>query len=355
MSFLRPLRHVAAALAGTAAIVTVAQAQNSPTPSSPPGDGPYRVTHRYVLGGTGRWDYLAFDTVGHRLFIARQDRVTVVDPDRGTILGEITGLNGAHGIAFDDALGHGFISSGRDSTVTMFDTKTLRVLARTTAAVDDDAILYDPASRHVITFNGDAHSATVIDPATDTRLGTIDLGSAPEFAVADGTGKVYVNLSETGEVAEIDAKGMRVTRRWSVAPCKNSTGMAIDRVTHRIFSGCRNKLLAISDLVDGRLVTTLPIGGGVDANAFDAASHNILSSNGDGTITVIHADGKDHYHVAATIATMPGARTMTIDPRRHVLYTVSAQLQQGPSNDPRARTVLPNTFTLLVLEPVPHS
>lgn len=315
----------------------------------------YHVTHRYTLGGTGKWDYVAFDTAGHRLFIARQDRVMVVNPDNGTLLGEIPGLNGAHGVAFDDAAGHGFVTSGHDSTVTMFDLKTLKVLAKTIAANDADAVLYDSASKHVFTFNGDAHSATVIDPTSNARIGTIDLGAGPEYAVAAGDGKLYVNLSDEGAIAEIDAVTMRVSRKWSVAPCKESTGLAIDRATHRLFSGCRNKVMAISDVTNGRLVTTVPIGGGVDANGFDPSSANAFSSNGDGTLTVVHEDSANHFHVVQTIPTMLGARTMTIDPQTHTIYLVSAEYNPAPANadptDAHNRTMKPGTFTLLVIAP----
>ena len=313
----------------------------------------YRVVSSHRLGGDGGWDYVAFDTVGHRIFIARQNRVMVVNPDSGTLLGEITDLGGAHGVAFAYATGHGFITSGHDSTVTMFDLKTLRVLGKTTAAVDADAILYDPASKRVFTFNGDAKSSTVIDPVTGKRIGTIDLGAEPEFGVSAGDGKLYVNLTEKGAVAEIDAMTMKVTREWSVAPCHASTGLAIDRVTHRLFSGCRSKVMAISDATKGRLITTLPIGGGVDATGFDPSTHNAFSSKGDGTLTIVHEDDADHFRVVQTVQTMAGARTMALDPKTHKVYLVSAQFGPPPAestatNPHRRPPVVPGTFTLLV-------
>jgi DNA-binding beta-propeller fold protein YncE len=229
------------------------------------GHGGYRILHHYRLGGQGGWDYIALDTVGHRLFIARDNRVMVVNPDRGKVLNEITGLSGAHGIAFAYATGHGFITSGRDSTVTMFDLKTLRVLGKVTAASDADAILYDPVSKHIFTFNGDARSATVIDPVSGKRIGNINLGAEPEFGVAAGDGKLYVNITNNGTITEIDATRMKITRQWSVAPCQRSTGLAIDRATHRLFSSCRSSVMAISNTTNGSLITTLPIGDGADA------------------------------------------------------------------------------------------
>src|SRR5438128_1908179 len=168
----------------------------------------YHVAKTFVLGGDGGWDYVALDTVGHRLFIARQDRVMVVDPASGKVVAEIPGLNRAHGIAFAYETGHGFATSGADSAVTMFDLASLRVLGHTTVAPDDDAILYDPVTKHVVTFNGDAHSASVLDPGSGKRIGTIELGGGPEFGVAAGDGKLYVNLEDKAAVVEIDAAAM---------------------------------------------------------------------------------------------------------------------------------------------------
>ncbi len=215
-----------------------------------------------MLGGDGGWDYVTVDTAGRRVFIARQNRVMVVDQESGKLLGEIPGLDRAHGVAFAYAAGHGFATSGGDSTVLMFDLKSLKVLARTTAADDDDALLFDPASGKIVTFNGDAHSASVIDPVSGQRIGNIDLGSKPESGATDGAGHVWVNLEEAGEIAEVDVPGMKVVRKWSLAPCQSPTGMAIDVAHHRLFSGCRNRIMAVSDAEAGKLVASVPIGGG---------------------------------------------------------------------------------------------
>ena len=315
----------------------------------------YHLAHTYTLGGDGGWDYLALDTVGHRLFIARQDRVIVVDPDNGKVLGEILGLNRAHGVAFAYGAGHGFATSGADSAVTMFDLKTLRVLGHTTVAPDDDAVLYDPATRRIFTFNGDAHSATVIDAASGKGIGNIDLGAGPEFGVSAGDGKLYVNLEDKGAVAEIDAAAMRVTRQWSLAPCESPTGLAIDREHHRLFSGCRNQVMAISDATSGALVATVPIGQGVDACRFDPRTQLAFASNGDGTLTVVHEDAPGKFTVVATVATKRGARTMELDLKTHRLYTATADFGTPPAptaEHPRPRPpIVPGTFALLVLDP----
>jgi len=315
----------------------------------------YHVTHTYALAGDGGWDYLALDTVGHRLFIARQDRIIVVDPDGGKVLGEIGGLNRAHGVAFAYEAGHGFATSGADSTVTMFDLKTLRVLGHTIAAPDDDAVLYDPVTKRIFTFNGDAHSATVIDAVSGRRIGQIDLGAGPEFGVSAGDGKLYVNLEDKGAVAEIDAAAMRVTRQWSLAPCESPTGLAIDREHHRLFSGCRNQLMAISDATSGALVGTVPIGQGVDACRFDPGTQLAFASNGEGTLTVVHEDAPGRFTPVATIATKRGARTMELDLKSHRVFTATADFGPLPAatpEHPRPRPpVLPGTFALLILDP----
>ncbi|HWZ59958.1 MAG TPA: PepSY domain-containing protein, partial [Gemmatimonadaceae bacterium] len=311
----------------------------------------YHVAATTVVGGDGGWDYVAFDAVGHRLFVARQTRVQVLDPATGKLLGEIPGLARAHGIAFADAYGHGFASSGTDSTVVMFDLKTLQVLGKATAALDADAILFDPASKHVFSFNGDSKSASVFDPSTGQNIGTIDLGAGPEFAVSAGDGRLYVNLEDAGAVAEIDATTMKVTRRWSIAPCKGPTGLAMDRVHRVLFSGCAgSKMMAISDATNGKLLTTLPIGAGVDATGFDPETMNAFSSNGDGTLTVIHEDSPTTFSVAETVKTMPSARTMALDPATHTVYTVGAKFGPAPAAGKRP-PMLPGTFTLLVLKP----
>jgi DNA-binding beta-propeller fold protein YncE len=310
----------------------------------------YHVVQRYTLGGEGGWDYLALDTVNERLFLTRGDRVVVVDPERGAEVGVIPGLQRAHGVAFDYADGRGFATSGGDSTVTMFDLKTLRVLGTIPTSADDDAILYDPATKRVFTFDGDANAATVIDPSAGRRVATLALGAKPESGVSDGEGRIFVNLEDAGQIVEVDARALKVLRRWSLAPCEEPTGIAIDEAHHRLFSGCGNRLMAVSDAAAGRLVASVPVGAGVDADRFDPATGYAFSSNGDGSITVVHEDDPDHYSVVQTLPTMRGARTMELDPRTHRLYTVSAEFGTAAAGQ-RRPPMLPGTFTLLVIEP----
>jgi DNA-binding beta-propeller fold protein YncE len=336
------MRHAAFVLA--LAIAPPLLAQSSPS---------YRVTHTYTLGGDGGWDYIVPDPPNHRLFIGRQNRVMVVDEDNGTLLGEVAGVQGAHGTAVAAATGHGFATSGNDQSVVMFDLTTFKVLGRIPAAEDADAIIYDSASNRVFTFNGDAHSSTVIDPRAGTLITNIPLGGKPEYGVSAGDGKVYANLTDTSEVVEIDAKAATVARRWSTAPCQQPVAMAIDTAHHRLFSGCRSGLMAVSDYQAGKVVATLPIGAGVDGAGFDAMSGDAFASNADGTLTVIHQDAPDQYRVTQTVKTPPAARNMGLDPSNHRIFIVSAQFGPAPEGAARGRgrgPVLPGTFTLMVIE-----
>src|SRR4051794_25976961 len=273
----------------------------------------YRVTHTYTLGGDGTWDYVVPDPTNHRLFVAPQAPGVVIDEDTGKLLGEVTGIQGAHGTALAPATGHGFATSGNDQSVVMFDLKTFQVLGKIPAAEDADAILFDSVSNRVFTLNGDAHSSTVIEPQAGRLITNIPLGGKPEYGVSAGDGKVYANLTDTSEVVEIDSKTASVARRWSTAPCKQPVAMAIDTAHHRLFSGCRSGVMAVSDYQAGKVVAAAPIGMGVDGAGFDAMSSDAFASNADGTLTVIHQDSPDRYHVAETVETPQGSRNMGFD------------------------------------------
>jgi len=293
------------------------------------------------------WDYIVPEPANQRLFIARQNRVMVVDANTGKLTGEITGINGAHGTALAETSGRGFATSGNDGVVVMFDPKTLRILGKIPAAEDADAIIYEPRSDRVFTMNGDAHSSTVID-AKGTLVTNLALGGKPEYAVATG-GKVYANLTDTNEVVEIDPKTVKVARRWSTAPCKQPVAMAVDNAHHRLFSGCRSGVMAVSDLEAGKVVATVPIGQGVDGAGFDEGSGDAFASNADGTLTIIHQDAPDKYRIVQTLQTPPGSRNMGFDPSSHRIYVVSAKFGPVPQGARRG-PVLPGTFTLMVIE-----
>jgi DNA-binding beta-propeller fold protein YncE len=310
----------------------------------------YHVTHTYLLGGNGSWDYIVPDPPSHRLYIARQNRLMVVDEDSGKLLGEVHDVHGAHGTAIVEKTGHGFVTSSEDKSVVMFDLKTFKVLGRIPAAEDVDAALFDAPSNRVFTLNGDAHSSTVIDPRSGTLITNIDLGGKPEYGVSAGDGKVYVNLNDISEIVEIDAKTATIGRRWSTAPCKQPTPMAIDKVHHRLFSGCRSGVMAISDYQAGKVVATVPIGTGVDGAGYDPGTGNAFASNADGTLTVIHQDSPDQYHVVQTVTTPVGSRNMGLDPTNHRLYVVSAKFGPAPAGGKGKKPALPGTFTLLTIE-----
>jgi DNA-binding beta-propeller fold protein YncE len=278
----------------------------------------------------------------------------VIDLKTGRVVAEIPGLNRGHGVALDYAHHRGFATSGADSTVVMFDLDTMKEIGRTTAAVDADAILYEAGSGRVFTFNGDANNASVIETSRGKRVANIPLGGKPEFAATDGRGTIWVNISDKAEVVQLDARRMRVTRRWSIAPCEDASGLAIDVTRSRLFSVCGNKLMAISDAAKGRMVTSVPIGAGVDGAGYDPVSRNAFASNGEGTLTVVHQRSADAYEVAQTVATMTGARTVAVDPTTHVVYTVGARYGAPPAQatkeNPRRRAPIePGSATLLVI------
>jgi DNA-binding beta-propeller fold protein YncE len=329
------------ALVLTLATMTSLLAQSSPS---------YRVTHNYTLGGDGGWDYIVPDPPKHRLFIARENRLMVVDEDSGKLVGEVSGIKGAHGTALADSTGHGFATEGDGQSVMMFDLKTLKALGRIPAAEDADAIIYDSLSNRVFTLNGDAHSSTVIDARAGTLITNIPLGGKPEYGASAGNGKVYANITDTSEIVEIDAKTATVTRRWSTAPCKQPVPMAVDTTHHRLFSGCRNNVMAVSDYQAGKVVATPSIGAGADGAGYDAASGNAFSSNADGTLTVLHQDSPDQYHVLENLETPQGSRNMGLDPTNHRVFVVSAKFGPVPANGKGRGPVLPGSFTLIVIE-----
>jgi DNA-binding beta-propeller fold protein YncE len=313
----------------------------------------YQVKQKYVLGGEGGWDYLTFDPAGKRLFISRGTHVMVVDPYKGSVLGDIPDTPGVHGIALAQDLGKGFTSNGRDNTVTVFDLKTLKETARIKIEGENpDAILYDASSKRVFTFNGRSKNATVIDADKGTVVGNIPLDGKPEFGVADGKGMVFVNIEDKSEVTSIDAKKAVVVKSWSLAPCEDPSGLAMDLKSRRLFSGCHNKMMAVMDADTGKVVATPAIGQGVDANAFDADRQLAFSSNGDGTLTVVHEDAPDKFSVLENAETQRSARTMALDTTDHDVYLVAAEFEEAPpakeGERPR-RTMKPGTFTLLVV------
>ena len=316
---------------------------------------PYHVVARISLPGEGGWDYLSVDTAAHRLYVSRGTHVAVIDLDHDSIVGDIPNTNGVHGIAFVRDLNRGFTSNGRDTTVTIFDLKTLAPVSIVkVTGRNPDAIMYDPLSRRVFTFNGGGANATAIDPQTGTVVGTLDLGGKPEAAVSDGRGHIYVNIEDKSEIVGFDPKTIKVEGRWSLAPCEEPSGLAMDRKTRRLFSVCSNALMAVVDPDRGKVLKTLPIGNGVDGAAFDASSGFAVSSNGEGTMTFVHEESPDSFRVVATVPTQRGGRTIALDERTHRLYTIAAQFGEPPAptpDRPRPRPpIIPGSVVVVVLD-----
>jgi DNA-binding beta-propeller fold protein YncE len=308
------------------------------------------------VGGEGGWDYLTVDPDARRLYISRGNRVVVLDLDKETVVGELGDTPGVHGIAIVPELGKGFTSNGGDSSVTAFDLKTLKATGKIKARGVPDAILYDPASKRVITFNHGTNDGTVIDPAAEKVTGTIDFGGEPEAAVADGKGHIFVNIRSASEVAELDPLALRVLHRWSLSPGQRPNGLAIDAKNRRLFSGCNgNSQMVVMDADTGAVIATVPIGRGSDGCGFDPAKGLAYSSNGgDGTLTVVGESGPGKYQVVATIPTQATARTMALDPSTHRLYLSAATPLPAPAGaQPKARGGrrgnVPGSFVILVV------
>lgn len=305
----------------------------------------YKVAKTWKLGGDGGWDYLTVDSDGHRLFIARATRVMVIDTDSGKQVGEIPDTPRVHGVALVPDLGRGFASNGGEDTVSVFDLKTLALQKKIKVGNGPDAIVYDPFSKRVFTFNGKGHDTTAVDASKAEVVGKVDLGGKPEFAATDAKGTMWVNIEDTSELVAFDPVKLAVKSRWKLADCEEPTGLSLDRKNRRLFAGCGNKKMAIVDADSGKVVASPAIGDGCDATAFDVDLGLALASAGDGTITVIHEDSADKFSVIQTVNTQKGARTMALDPKTHQIFTVTANVGPRPE-----RKVEPDSFVVLVVE-----
>ncbi len=312
----------------------------------------YHVEKTYKLGGEGGWDYLTLDSASRRLYISRSTHVIVIDADSGKPVGDIPDTPGVHGVALATDLGRGFTSNGREGMVTTFDLKTLKPLGKIKVGDNPDAILYDPATQRVFSFNGRSHDATAIDAVKGTVLGTIKLDGKPEFAVSDGKSEIFVNLEDKSQLLVIDPNKLAVKSRWPLAPCEEPSGLAMDRKNRRLFSGC-DKLMVIVDADTGKIVSSQPICDGVDATAYDDDNHLAFASCHDGKLTVIREESPDKFSVAENVPTQEGARTMTLDPKTHLIFTVTAKFGPPPAPTPEQPhprpAILPDSFVVLVV------
>jgi DNA-binding beta-propeller fold protein YncE len=312
------------------------------------------IIKTYKVGGDGGWDYLKLDPESHRLFISRATHVIVIDTESGKSVGDIPDTPGVHGIALAPDLGRGFTSNGREGTVSIFDLKTLNPISKVQAVGENpDAIMFDPATKRVFTFNGRSHDATAIDAASGNIVGKIALGGKPEFAVSDGEGEIFVNIEDKNELLALDPKDLKVKSRWPLAPCESPSGLALDKKNRRLFAGCDNKMMAVVNADTGKVITTLPIGDGVDANGFDPDNQFAFASCGEGVLTVVKEDSPEKYSVVQNVKTERGARTMALDPETHRIFLVTAKFGPPPAattEQPHPRpTILPDTFEVLVV------
>lgn len=313
----------------------------------------WKEVGRHVLGGAGGWDLLTVDASSRRVFITRGDHLMVADADSGKVVGDVPGLKRAHGVVIVPSKKRGFVSSGGDDRVVAFDLESFKVVAEIPTGKNPDAMLFDAASQHVFVFNGHSNNATVIDPSSSTVVATIDVPGKPELAVGDGHGKVFVNLEDKNLVALIDSKSNKVVGTWALGTCEEPTGIALDAAHKRLFSVCANKQMAVLDSSDGHLVTTVAIGDGPDGAAFDEHGANALSSNSDGTLTIVHEDDPTHFHVVANVATPIRSRTIALDDKTHHAILPIAEFGPAPAptkEEPHPRpSMKPDTFGIVIV------
>jgi YVTN family beta-propeller protein len=305
-------------------------------------------------GGSEYFDYINFDSASRRVYLSHGTEFLVLDADKGTTAGTISGMKRDHGVALVPEVNRGFISDGGAAQIIMFDLKTLKTIGQIKGENDADWILYDPASKRVFVFNGDAKSASVIDPEKGTVIATLDLGGAPEQAVADGKGMIYDNLESNNEVIAIDSRDLKIKSRWPVAPAGQPVSIAMDRVHRRLFIGGRNpKMLVVMDADTGKIIgEPFPIGGGVDTNVFDPGTGMIAAATRDGLLHIFHEDSPDKISVVEVVKTEFGAKTMGLDPKTHNLYLTTSDFGPAPpATDSRPNpqpVATPGTFHLLI-------
>ncbi len=313
----------------------------------------YHVSKNVPLPGNGFWDYLAEDPANRRLYVDHGDELLVLNLDTQQLVGTITGLHGIHGTAISDRDGHGFTTNGGSATITEFDIHTLQKIKEIPAPKDVDGIIYDPATDRVFAFCGDANQAIAVDAKTGEAVGTIALGGAPEFGASDGKGFVFNVLENKSIILKINAHTLKIVGRYPLAPCVSPSGVSIDAAHERVFAGCHSGVVAIVNGNTGKVIATPKIGQGIDASRFDPGTQLLFTSQGDGTITVIHEDSPNHFTRLGDIPTERGARTMALDPTTHTLFTVTAKFEPMPAPKPGQRrqrpTLVPGSFHLLVV------
>jgi YVTN family beta-propeller protein len=333
-----------------AALPTVTSA----APATP--NNPYSITKTVLLGAPDRWDYLTYDQTSGRVYVAHGDEVTVISGTTGAIIGNITGMpGGTHGIVISHETDQGFTDDGKAGEVAVFDPATLKVTKRIKAQPDADGIVLDGSSGHVFVMDGDSAKITVIDPETDEVVATIDGGGGLEAGISGENGKLYVDGAEKHEMIRVNTATNAVDAHWPMPDCVTPRGIAFDAANHRLFASCANKVMVVLDSDNGAVLSILPIDQGSDGGGFDPGLGVAFSSNFVGNLSVIWEKTPKHFVALTPIPTQLGARTMTLNPKNHRIYVVSADIAINPSAAPtdyRHRfKITPGSVRLLFLDP----
>jgi DNA-binding beta-propeller fold protein YncE len=335
-------RNIAVAIAAAVSLAVAGFALAIPPMPGPSG---YHIFKTIPLGGTEGWDYISMDSAARRLYIGRQTHMDVVDVDSGTVVATLTGMPGVHGIALVPEFGRGFTVEDNDTT-SILDLKTLKIIGALKMGKDPDSYAYDELTKRVFVMNSAGASATAIDAAKGTIVGTVAFDGQPEFVASDGKGKIFVNITDKNQILEFDGGTLKVLNHWSLTPCEGPSGLSMDRKNRRLFSACDNQMMVIMNADTGKVIASLPTGAGTDASLFDPYTGNAFASaGGAGTLTVIHEDSPDKFHVVEDVRTQSGARTMALDAKTHNVLLVTARHGHGSTH----LDVLPNTFVVLVV------
>jgi DNA-binding beta-propeller fold protein YncE len=336
-------------------LVAIATMSIASLPGVSKADDLYHFITQIPVGGDGGWDYLSIDPDAHRLYVSHATKVVVIDLKSNQIVGEITNTPGVHGVALAPGLGLGVTSNGRENKAGIVDLKTLETLSKVDTSEGPDGFAYNSGAGEAYLFCGEANAATVVDVKGQKVVATVPLAGRPEFAQADpGADRVYDNLEDQSEVAVIDGAAHTVVTNWPIAPGESASGMAIDVENHRLFIGCHNQMMVMMDNESGNVVATVPIGSGVDADAFDPKTKLAFASCGDGTTTIAHEDSPDKLTVVQKLQTQRGARTMALDPVTHNIYLATADFAASSTNAPaggerrRRPRMIPGTMRILV-------
>ena len=335
----------AAGIAGISLVLAVGLVLTGITQNTPAQSG-YHLVKTIPVGGTEGWDYVTMDSDARRLYIGRDDHIDVVDVDTGIVVDKISGLSHTHGMVLAPDLGRGFTSDGESNSSTIVDLKTLKKIGTVKTGKDPDSFVYDDVTKRVFIMNSAGNDATAINAADGSVAGTIALNGQPEAAVADGKGKIFVNITDKDQIVEFDAHTLEILHRWPLAPGEGPSGLGIDRKNRRLFSVCDNLMMVVMDADTGKVIATPAVGAGTDASLFDPGTGNAFASaGGSATLTVIHEDSPDQFRVVDNISTQSGARTMTLDTKTHSVLLVTARHGHGATHS----LVLPNTFVVLVV------